>query len=36
MGQIKERIRKEVEQITLKEKVVYINRVGKVAKGGGK
>ncbi len=36
MGQIKERIRKEVEQITLKEKVVYINRVGKVAKGGRK
>ena len=32
-GEIKEKIKEEIEQITFKEKVVYINRVGKVAKG---
>ena len=32
----KEKITPEVEQSALKEKVVYINRVGKVAKGGRK
>ncbi|MDD5454447.1 MAG: 30S ribosomal protein S5 [Candidatus Ratteibacteria bacterium] len=36
MEQIKEKIKEEVEQVTFKEKVVYINRVGKVAKGGRK
>jgi small subunit ribosomal protein S5 len=36
MEQIKGKIRKEVEQVIFKEKVVYINRVGKVAKGGRK
>lgn len=32
----KEEIKGDIEQIALKEKVVYINRVGKVAKGGRK
>jgi small subunit ribosomal protein S5 len=36
MEQIKGKIRGGVEQTTFKEKVVYINRVGKVAKGGRK
>ncbi len=36
MEQVRRKIREEVEPVTFKEKVVYINRVGKVAKGGRK
>lgn len=36
MEQVKGKMREGVEQTTFKEKVVYINRVGKVAKGGRK
>ncbi len=35
-GEIRKKIKEEIEQTTFKEKVVYINRVGKVAKGGRK
>lgn len=36
MEQVRRKIREEIAPVTFKEKVVYINRVGKVAKGGRK